>query len=1291
MATILLSAAGASIGAGFGGTVLGLSGAVIGRAVGATVGRVIDQRLLGNGSQAVETGRIDRLRLQTAGEGTMVPRLWGQMRLPGHAIWAAPLKELVKEQGGGAGKGSGPRVKQYSYSLSAAFAICEGTILGVGRVWADGEEISPSSLNMRVYCGTEDQLPDPCIAAYEGENATAYRGIAYVVVEDLSLEPWGNRLPQLTFEVSRQVENGNGLDRLVTAVALIPGTGEYSLATTPVNVDLDLGENKVVNHHTPLAATDFMASLGTLDRELPNVGSVSLIVSWFGDDLRVGKCSIKPKVERQSADGDGMAWRAGGVSRKNAEAVAEVDGRPIYGGTPADASVVEALRSLTLSGKKAIFYPFILMEQISGNGKVDPWSGNLDQPVMPWRGRITSEIAAGMPGSPDGSEAARVAVKAFFGNAMPTDFTIYDDKVSYSGPAEWSYRRFILHYAHLCAAAGGVDSFLIGSEMVGLTRIMGDGRGFPAVDELRRLAADVRTILGSAIKIGYASDWSEYFGYHKPNGDVFFHLDDLWSDSNIDFIGIDNYMPLSDWRDGDHLDQKWRRVDNVDHLKENICGGEGFHWYYADDADRNDQNRTKIYDGAYGEDWVWRYKDLRGWWSNYHYNRVSGVRSEAATSWIPGGKPIWFTEMGCAALDRATNQPNKFLDAMSSESSLPYFSHGRRDDFIQYAYIRAMTEYWSTPDNNPEGSWGGRMVDVSRAHVWCWDARPFPVFPGRTDVWADGPAWERGHWLNGRAGAVPLADVVADICESAGIVQYDVSGLAGLVRGYSVTGGETDRASIQALMVAHGFDVVERDGKLIFRSRDVWAAERLTFSELAIAEELERPEIVRMSDPEIAGRVRLSHVDATGDYNICTAETTLPGDDHANASDNEFPMSMTRQEGQAAVERWLAESRVARDSIRFALPPSRSDLGPGDIVWFDEPNHTEQRWRIDRVERDGAAIVEAVRVEPGVYVPSDATESNVIIRKFSAPSPVWPVIMDLPLIRGDEDPYSPYLAVTGTPWPGAVDVWHTRDEMGGYEYDLQHARRSFIGRTQNALKAARCGVVDRSSTLRIHVKGGALSTATTGALFGGANLMAIGDGTAQNWELFQFRKASPLDGESWEVSELLRGQLGTDAVMPQEWPAGSIVVALNGSARQLPTTPNELGFERIWRVGPSFASAEDSSYRNIRATPKGIGLRPLSPCHLRRNGKILSWTRRTRSMGDRWDSADVPLGEVREEYVVQIMTGGALVIEARTSSTTWVIPDAVWASLTPAEATVRVAQISEIYGPGPFAWSKLNV
>lgn len=46
MASIVLAAAGASIGAGFGGTILGLSGAVIGQAAGSIIGTIIDSRII---------------------------------------------------------------------------------------------------------------------------------------------------------------------------------------------------------------------------------------------------------------------------------------------------------------------------------------------------------------------------------------------------------------------------------------------------------------------------------------------------------------------------------------------------------------------------------------------------------------------------------------------------------------------------------------------------------------------------------------------------------------------------------------------------------------------------------------------------------------------------------------------------------------------------------------------------------------------------------------------------------------------------------------------------------------------------------------------------------------------------------------------------------------------------------------------------------------------------------------------------------------------------------------------
>ncbi|MCH8466768.1 MAG: hypothetical protein LAT78_09415, partial [Roseinatronobacter sp.] len=82
----------------------GMSGLVIGRAVGATLGRVIDQRLLGGGSGVIEHGRLERLRLTGAAEGAPVPRVWGRMRLGGQVIWASEFAKLSQHRGAAAAR-----------------------------------------------------------------------------------------------------------------------------------------------------------------------------------------------------------------------------------------------------------------------------------------------------------------------------------------------------------------------------------------------------------------------------------------------------------------------------------------------------------------------------------------------------------------------------------------------------------------------------------------------------------------------------------------------------------------------------------------------------------------------------------------------------------------------------------------------------------------------------------------------------------------------------------------------------------------------------------------------------------------------------------------------------------------------------------------------------------------------------------------------------------------------------------------------------------------------------------
>ena len=1291
MATLLLSAAGAAVGAGFGGAVLGLSGAVLGRAIGATLGRVIDQRLLGAGSDPVDVGRIDRLRLTGAGEGAPIGQVWGRMRLAGQVIWATEFVETVRQRRSGKG-GSKPSTNEFSYSVSLALGLCEGEILRVGRVWADGNEISPSDLNLRVYPGSETQLPDPKTEAVQGAGlAPAYRGLAYVVIEDLELAAYGNRVPQFNFEVVRPaqgpgVSSSQTLDGALKAVALIPGTGEYGLATTPVHFDEGVGRNRSANVHSPSGQTDFATSLEQLTEELPGVGSVSLVVSWFGNDLRCGFCEVQPKVEQKLRDGVGMAWRAGGVNRAAAAEVPKLAGASIYGGTPADASVIQAIRAIRAAGREVVFYPFILMDQLGGNTLPDPWTGAGSQPKLPWRGRVTTSVAPGRAGTPDRTAAAAAEVAAFFGSANPGHFQVNAEVISYSGPPGWHYRRFILHYARLCAVAGGVDAFCIGSEMRALTQIRGAGDAFPAVAALRALAADVRSILGPAVKISYAADWSEYFGY-QADGNLYFHLDPLWSDPTVDFVAIDNYMPLSDWREGDaHADASWGSIYDLDYLRANVAGGEGFDWYYDSAEGAAAQRRLPITDGAFNEPWVFRYKDLASWWSNLHHDRVNGARATNPTAWVPGSKPFWFTEFGCPAVDKATNQPNKFIDAKSSESGLPVWSNGRRDDLIQMQYLLAVTSYWSDPVNNPVSTlYGGPMVDLNHAHAWAWDARPFPEFPGQVDVWNDGDNYARGHWLNGRATNQPLAAVVTEICAASGVGMIATDDLFGLVRGFQQPDVTTARAALQPLLLAYGCDVVERNGTLQFRNRNARVTAEIDANDLVILSDLDGTfETTRAADAETSGQVRLGYVDSQSSYEVRAAEARFPDEEARGVSQTDLPLAMTRNEALATVERWLAEARVARDGARFALPKSRLAVGAGDVIRRDG-----LRYRIDRVEGAEAQILDAVRVEPGIYLPSDSDGETIVTRSFVPPVPVTPVFLDLPLFTGQEIPHAPHVAVAAEPWPGSVAVWSSSQDQG-YALNRLIAGSAVIGVTEAPLLRASPGLWDRGAPLRIRISDGELVSADPLAVLNGANAMAIGDGSAANWEVFQFADAQIVAPDTYELSQRLRGQLGTDAIMPNAWPTGSSVVLLDLALTQIDLPLAARGLARYYRIGIAARGLDDPNVTSRIDAFDGVGLRPYSVSHLRASSDALGtvtlgWKRRTRISGDSWQAAEVPLGEESEAYLLRIVQASAIKAEYTVFSPTFVYS-------TSMRATdgiigfyeVQVAQLSVLFGPGPF-------
>ncbi|SBV33935.1 conserved exported protein of unknown function [uncultured Sphingopyxis sp.] len=212
MATLVLTVVG------------GIVGGPVGAAIGAAVGQQVDAQIFK--PKGREGPRLVDLKVQASTYGQQIPQLFGTMRVAGSVIWATDLIERRTKRGGGKGR---PSTTEYSYAVSLAIALSSRPVRAIRRIWADGNLLRGTSGSFRERCtfrwydGSEDQAADPLIASALGiASASAFRGLAYAVFEELELGAFGNRIPSLTFEVEA---DAGSVDAGSIGDALLGGAG----------------------------------------------------------------------------------------------------------------------------------------------------------------------------------------------------------------------------------------------------------------------------------------------------------------------------------------------------------------------------------------------------------------------------------------------------------------------------------------------------------------------------------------------------------------------------------------------------------------------------------------------------------------------------------------------------------------------------------------------------------------------------------------------------------------------------------------------------------------------------------------------------------------------------------------------------------------------------------------------------------------------------------------------------------------------------------------------------------
>lgn len=828
------------------------------------------------------------------------------------------------------------------------------------------------------------------------------------------------------------------------------------------------------------------------------------------------------------------------------------------------------------------------------------------------------------------------------------------------------YRRFILHYAEL--TKGQVDAFIIGSELVALNAIHDGQQQFPAVSELQHLASDVRAVMGTEVKLTYAADWSEY--HHTEGG--WYHLDPLWAHDAIDMVGIDAYFPLTDATES---------VYDIEQIKAGWFSGEGFDWVRA---------------GANGEEKepiapAYAWKNIAYWWQHPHIN-PDGMQS----AWQPQMKPIWFTEFGFPSVSCASNQPNVFYDPTSSESYFPRYSNGQTDQLAQKRAIAASLEAWQ----------GSLMVPLQ--FLWCWDARPYPAWPDRRDIWRDGGLYEKGHWVQGKMSVSELGSILRDLCMRVGLREQDidVSQVRGEVKGMVLAPAAPIISFIIMLLECYDLEMSEIAGRLVFRHKEHGKNHPISVTQLVQMDgQGENPyfqHIVDDLDNTLPQSITVSYMDASKQYHLGSVTLSCDLSHNKETAHYHLPMVLEAQQALNYAKQLVRRLQAKGQQIRFSLSLTEAlPIDCGDIVHFagEHPLVAELGGAILRITEkvmfsinhvvfsaipaisDFAAELVIENIPESEDTDNQNTDAVVTGRVYYPDLHVE--LLDIPLLPG-RDPTVPQLLLAVASSENYFQGAHLYRSYAHQDQQLLLANitsQATLGIAASMLPASYSGscLWDERNELIVHLFHGELVSATEQAVLAGANAMLVGE------EIIQFRQAEMLAPYQYRLSGLLRGRLATETAMENHH-LGERVVLLDQALVAIPITKDMMGQPLELSAVHSGDWLENGKQWSI--TPTGRSFQLPAPVHLQwqqdtKGNVIFSWNRRSRSYHAWPDGMDILQEERRECYQLRAYQGKQVLFEREVLDQSEVMIDKNMLPEQWDKCDWRVQQKGEL----PISWS----
>lgn len=539
-----------------------------------------------------------------------------------------------------------------------------------------------------------------------------------------------------------------------------------------------------------------------------------------------------------------------------------------------------------------------------------------------------------------------------------------------------------------------------------------------------------------------------------------------------------------------------------------------------------------------------------------------------------------------------------------------------------------------------------------------------------------------------------LDRVVSEILDRVGYGagDYDVSSLAAVtLDGYVLDQPMTAAAAIAPLQVYEPFDLIESGAQLKAVKHANAALLAVPESECGATvkqppENLPSRELTRRQELDLPVEININYLDASRDYETGSQRSRRQSTRGAKSIIKVvLPMVCTSAKAKQIAETRLFTAWAERERVKISLSRKYLALDPGDVIDIGD-----KLIRISKVEIDGGVLeVQGVVVpESGVasYAATDgcangSTEGD----QEAVKSQLY--LMDLPLLRAEDDAAGVYVAISGNDgWPGA-SLWRAADGVN-YSSIANFGVCAVAGIATTQLANANANYMDRTSAVYVQLLQGELSSCGDADLLNGANAALLGD------EIIQFQTATLTAPGLYKLNNLFRGRRGTEGATSTHV-VGERFALLNASAVQfVPALLTDRGRTYNFRAlsnGQTLGEVWDVNFTYALKT-----LQPFAPAHVkssRASGTgsdlTISWKRRARKNGDWIDNVDVPLDEAAELYDLEIMNGSTVMRTFSSISTTSQVYTAAqqtadWRSV-PSAYTVNVYQLSALYGRGVVA------